>query len=465
MPYFSFQTLRRYWTEPEGYADVLRIGLPLVVSMASTTVMQFTDRLFLSHYSLDAIAAALPAGLAVILFVLSCAGITGYATVLIAQNLGAAKPERVGLVLWQAIWLSLIFGGAIAFLSTFAEPIFAFSGHSEALQELECTYFTVLCTGAVFPILVSAMSGFFSGLGRTRSVMLANFVAMIINVPLDYLLIYGKCGFPELGIMGAGIATVFGSAVTMVMLAIGIFRHENEMLYRVRSSMVWHWQTMKLLLRYGTPSGGNFFVELFAFTWFSFVVGSMGSAPLTATNIAFSFHSIAFMPTLGLNVAVSSMVGNAMGAHEPARAERATSRTLHITMIWMVGVGCTFLGAPALLVDLFLPASLSLEDYTIVHTMTCTLLIFITTYCLFDSFTVVYGGALKGAGDTTFIMVNMTLNGLFSLIIPAYIFKAFGWWNVYLLWTLLTWYGFTLALCFYRRYRRGAWKALRILEN
>lgn len=458
-------TMRRRWQEPAGYGEVLRIGLPLVVSMASTTVMQFTDRLFLSRYSLDAIAAALPAGLVVVLFVLTCTGLIGYATVLIAQNLGAGRPHNVGNVLWQSLWLSVVLGLCIMSLSFFAEPIFAMSGHSSRLQELERSYFTVLCYGAISPLLASAMSSFFSGLGHTRPVMIANFAAMVINVPLDYMLIYGKWGFPEMGITGAAIATVCGSVLTALMLSLAIFTKHNELLYKVCSQWQYSWKTMKLLLRYGAPSGFNLFAELFVFTWFAFVVGGIGEVPLGATNIAFSIHSIAFMPTLGFNVAVSSLVGNAMGAGNAKRAVRATRRTLHVTMLWMVTVGILFVTAPHMFVDVFVPEGMNSGAYASVQEMACILLYFVTGYCLFDSFTVVYAGALKGAGDTNFVMWNFAGTGLLALIVPAYILKFFGFWDVYILWSLLTFYGFSLATCFYIRYGRGKWQSLRILDE
>ncbi|MFI3270848.1 MAG: MATE family efflux transporter [Pseudomonadota bacterium] len=459
------ETMRRRWQEPAGYGEVLQIGLPLVMSMASTTVMQFTDRLFLSRYSLDAIAAALPAGLVVVLFVLTSTGLVGYANVLIAQNLGAGHPKRVGNVLWQSLWLSVLLGLCIMALSMFAEPIFAFSGHGPKLQELERSYFSILCYGAVFPVLGSAMSSFFSGLGHTRPVMIANFMAMVINVPLDYVLIYGAWGFPELGISGAAIATVCGSALTVLILSLAIFTKHNEILYNIRSHWQYNWKTMRLLLRYGAPSGFNLFAELFVFTWFAFVVGGMGELPLSATNIAFSIHSIAFMPTLGFNVAVSSLVGNAMGAGNPKRAVRATRRTLHVTMLWMITVGILFLTVPQMFVDVFVPEGMGAAAYAPVHELACTLLLFVTVYCLFDSFTVVYAGALKGAGDTNFVMWNFAGTGLFALIVPAYALKLLGFWNLYILWTLLTFYGFSLAVCFYIRYGQGKWQRLRILDE
>lgn len=458
-------TMRRRWHEPAGYGEVLHIGLPLLVSMASTTVMQFTDRLFLSRYSLDAIAAALPAGLVVVLFVLTCTGLVGYSNVLIAQNLGAGRPRNVGNVLWQALWLSLVLGVGIMTLSFWAEPIFAMSGHSPRLQELERSYFTILCYGAIAPLLATSMSSFFSGLGNTRPVMVANFAAMVVNVPLDYMLIYGKWGFPELGISGAAIATVCGSVLTVFMLSLAIFTKHNDILYKVRSSWQYNWKTMKLLLRYGAPGGFNFFAELFVFTWFAFVVGTIGEVPLGATNIAFSIHSIAFLPTLGFNVAVSSLVGNAMGAGNPKRAVRATRRTLHLTMLWMVTIGLLFVTAPHLFVDVFVPDDVSAAAYAPVQDMACVLLYFVTGYCLFDSFTVVYAGALKGAGDTNFVMWNFAGSGLFGLIVPAYILKFFGFWDVYILWALMTFYGFVLATCFYIRYGRGKWQSLRILDD
>lgn len=432
--------------------------------MASTTVMQFTDRLFLSRYSVETIAAALPAGYTSMLFLLACMGVTGYASVLIAQNIGAGMARRAGGVLWQSLWASILFGALLASLSLLARPIFNLAGHDPVLQELEETYFSILSCGSFLALFGNSLGCIFSGQGRTRPVMVANFAATVINVPLDYVLINGVWGFPEMGIAGAALATVIGWGVTMTMLGCAVFTRENEKNFQVRTLWRFDWKIMKTLLRHGLPSGVNFFMELFAVTWFVFVVGTLGEVPLAATNIAFSINSIAFLPTIGLNIAVGTMVGQAMGARSPDRAARATLNTLHVAMTWMTALALVFVVFPGPLVDLFRPEHLTDAGYAPIRDTTCVLLAYVAFYCLFDSLTIIYCGALKGAGDTAFVMWNMTLNCIFVLIVPAYLLKALGWWSLHSLWTVFSVYILMLAVVSGVRFRRGKWRTMRIVK-
>lgn len=460
-----FARLRARWHSPGGYREVLHIGLPLVAGMASTTVMQFTDRLFLSHYSVESIAAALPAGLASLLLLLACMGVTGYASVFIAQYLGAGQPHRVGTVLWQSLWASLGFGLALALSSLLAEPIFMLAGHDPVLRDLEETYFSVLQVGSVLALVGNSLGTLFSGQGRTRPVMLANFAAAAVNVPLDYVLINGVWGFPEMGIAGAAVATVIGWGVTVLILAVAVFTRENERRFNVMSLWRPDGPFMRRLMRYGLPSGVNFFMELFAVTWFVFVVGTLGEVPLAATNIAFSINSVAFLPTVGLNIAVGTMVGQAMGRGAPDDARRATGSTLHVAMFWMSALAIVFVLTPGPLVDLFRPDNLTPEAYGPIRETTCRLLAYVAFYCLFDSLTIIYCGALKGAGDTAFVMWNMTIGCLFVLILPAYVLRALGWWSLESLWSVFSVYVTVLALVSYTRFRMGRWRSLRLVHH
>ena len=155
-----------------SYRDVLRVSMPLVISMTTTVVMTFTDRVFLANYSLDAIAAALPAGIIAYVFLVFFADTAGYANVIIAQYTGAGALERVGSALWQAIYFAIIAGLIMVGLSFGAGPLFRWVGHSAEVQQLEVIYFRVLCLGSGIHIIGMSFSSFFTGRGVTRTVMI-----------------------------------------------------------------------------------------------------------------------------------------------------------------------------------------------------------------------------------------------------------------------------------------------------
>ena len=458
-------TLRGRADEPQGYRYILRVGLPLVAGMASSTVMQFTDRLFLSRHSVDAIAAALPASIASMTIVMTLMGVCGYTSVLIAQYIGSNSPNRVGSALWQGLWFSLAATLLLVLTWWPAEWIFSLAGHAESVQSLEVTYFRVLNLGAGFSLAGAAMAGFFSGRGQTRPVMIANLTAAVINVPLDYLLIFGGLLIPPLGILGAGIATVIGWIICAVMMACVIFTEKNDQAYHVRKGLCFEWDMFRRLLRFGLPSGCNFFMELIAVTWFCFEVGVFGTHALAATNIAFSLNSLVFLPMIGLNIALASLVGQAMGRGRPDEAERVTMNTLHLAFAYMVPMAAFLALAAGPLMDIFAPGDLSFEGFAPVRRLGIVLLYFIAIYSLVDAGNIVFFAALKGAGDTLGIMY-LLLGGLVALLIlPIVVLKALDMASVISYWITFTVYVILLAVGGMLRFYRRGWHSIRVVET
>jgi len=451
--------------EPQGYGAILRVCLPLVAGMASSTIMLFTNRLFLSHYSVDTIAAAMPAGIAAMTILFTLTGVCGYTSVLIAQYVGSDAPKRVGSALWQGIW-SVLAGTVLLCLCYFlAKPLFALAGHAPHLQELEVTYFRILTMGAGFSLLASTLAGFFSGRGQTRPVMIANMTACCIKVPLDYILIFGCFGLPPMGIAGAGIATVTGWAVTAAILAAGIFRRRHEECYAVFSGFCFEWNMFRRLLRYGLPSGVNFFVEMLAVTWFLFEVGEFGREALAASNMAFSLNSLTFMPMMGLNMGLATLVGQAMGRGNPVDAERLTANTLHISFAYMLPISLLIAIFAGPLMDLFAPSDLSPQEFAPVRELGVVLLYFIAVYSLVDSCNIVFFGALKGAGDTLGIMCLLTGSAVFFIAVPILMLKWLGMASVISYWLVFTAYVILLALVAMLRFYRRRWHTIRVVET
>jgi len=281
------------------YRSVLTVSLPLVLSMAATTVMEFTDRVFLANYSLDAIAAALPAGITAFLLITFFSGISAYMNVFIAQYKGAGAKKRIGACLWQAIYFSTLSAGLLLTLSLAAEPIFRLGGHPAAVQKLEVTYFRTLCLGGGLNVLGAGLGTFFSGRGRTRPVMFVSFIGMLFNIPLDYALIYGWWIFPELGILGAALATVFSWLLIVVLYGVLIFDRHNISRFNLAGSRKLDRNLMGRLIKFGLPGSLQFTLDVFAFTFFVFMVGRLGAAELAINNIVLSIESWRFfwMPT------------------------------------------------------------------------------------------------------------------------------------------------------------------------
>ncbi|MDH3878805.1 MAG: MATE family efflux transporter [Desulfobacterales bacterium] len=451
--------------EIKAYRKVLRISLPLVISMSSTMIMEFTDRVFLANYSLDTIAAALPAGITAFLLISFFLGTAQYLNVFVAQYSGSGRPQRVGAVLWQGIYFSVLSGVALAGLSFLAEPLFRLGGHPIEVQVLEAVYFKVLCRGSGILIVGTALSCFFSGRGQTRLVMIITMIGTLFNIPLDYALINGIWIFPEWGIRGAAIATVMSWSLVTLIFALLVFTRENDRAFNVLTQRTVEADLFGRLMRYGIPSAIQFSLDIFAFTFFIFMVGRIGKIQLAATNMVFSINSLAFMPMMGFSLGTSTLVGQALGRNRVNDAVAVTKATIHIVLGYIFILLILFLFLPQPLLELFRPRHLAPENFAPIVSIGIILLRFVAAYIFFDALYMVCIGVLKGAGDTRFIMCSIGALSLAIMILPVYIgVEVFGA-GLYYAWSCATAFVFFLFTVSFWRYRQGHWKNVRVIEH
>ncbi|MGE4290973.1 MAG: MATE family efflux transporter [Desulfovibrio sp.] len=457
--------MRQAWSGPGGYSQVLSVGMPLVMSMISNTVMQFTDRIFLSNYSLEAIAASMPASIASFLFLAFFMGVGEYVSVFVAQYVGAGRMERVGASLWQGIWFCLPTWGVLILLGLAGNAIFSLSGHPQEILAMEVTYFRILSLGSGFAVLSAVLSCFYSGRGMTKAVMIVNTLGAVVNIPLDYMLIYGVGPFPEMGIAGAGLATVIGSALISVLFGVLIFRRSNEAKYKVLSAWRPDWKLFARLMRFGLPGGVQFFVDMFAITFFVFIIGRLGKPELAATNIIISLDLVAFLPCVGFHVATSVLVGQAVGAGKPEQGARATGNAVRISLFYMGGMSLVFLLAPHFLLELFRPLGMDDAAFAPVLEMGTVMLRFVAAYSLLDGVMLMYSGALKGAGDTRFVMWSIAGCSLGIMVLPLYLAVEWLGSGYVVPWALLFMYVLVLSGLFAWRFRKGKWREMRVIEE
>lgn len=450
------------WSNPNGYRHALAISLPLVASMGSATIMQFTDRIFLANYSTDAIAAALPAGLLSFTFVSFFLGVATYANAFIAQYTGAKNNDKIGASLWQGIYFSIISAVIMAFLYFLSEPMFVLIGHSSEIRALEIVYFKIITLGAGLNVLGGTLSCFYTGRGLTWTVMLVNLVGAIINIPLDYCLINGIGPFPELGIAGAAIASVFAVFIIVAIFGILILTPSNRANFGTWRNRAFDKKLFRRLMHYGLPSGVQFFLEILGFTFFIQMVGRLGDLELAATNIIFSIEILIFLPMIGFNIGTATLVGHAIGSGRPEDGVYATTSMFHISMTYFIIVCIILISFPETLIGLFESGNQVSGSYAGIMDMGITLIKFLLVFLFFDILNIIYSGAIKGAGDTKFIMWTFGALCFGIMIIPVYIAVEFLNADIYTLWTIMTVYICGIGIAFLLRYRQGKWKKMNL---
>jgi len=455
---------KNLWNREGGYKELLTIAAPLVLSTASWSVLQFIDRMFLTWYSPGAVAASMPAGIVNFTFISLFLGTAGYIGTFVAQYYGAGEYHKIGKSLWQGIYISL-FGAVILLILGFAsEYIFSFVGHSRDVQLLEVIYFKILCFGSIGPIASSVFAGFYSGRSENWPVMWISFISAGVNVVLDYILIFGHFGFPEMGVEGAAIATVIAGLTPLVIYAYLVFGSRHNFKYRTLSNYKFDSELFFRILKFGLPNGIHMFIEIAGFSGFLLIVGRIGTTELAATNIALNINSIAFMPMIGLGMAISMLTGQNIGKKNIVLAERVVWSGFQICFVYMVLIALTYFFLPGIYIFPFAakaePAGfLRIEEYTII------LLKFIAVYSVFDTMNLVFASAINGAGDTKFVMMLGFFLSIILLVLPSYIAVVIMGRGLYTAWIIASIYISLLGFSYLIRFLSGKWKSMKVIEH
>lgn len=451
-------------TEKERLKGILQIAWPLIIANSFWNLQITIDRIFLGMFSTEALGAAM-AVMGVFWVPMALLQQTaGYVTAFVAQYYGAEENEKIGSSVWQSIHVSII-GGLLFLTLNFASSwFFSLADHSPSVQALEVEYYNSLAFSALPTALVAAVSGFFTGLGKTRTVTLINLTGLILNVILDYALIFGNLGFPKMGTAGAGYATAiatFGAAAFGLAL---IFSQENERLYRIRSSWRPDFGLIRQFLRFGLPSGFQWALEGLAFTVFLMIMGKMqnGPAVLAASSIAITVMMLSVLPSMGVAQSVMTLVGQHLGSHEPEEAEAVTYGGIKLCLIYMTVVGISFYIVPEFYISWFKNEE-NILLWKDTQMLAMQILKLVAIFTAMDSVYFNVSFALKGAGDTRFVSL-MALTVPWPLfVLPAYLMKDLP--NaVFLSWGSVAVYAFIITGILLLRFRGGKWKKMSVIH-
>lgn len=446
-----------------GMRELLAIALPMVISHACDTVMMFTDRLFLSRLGPEQMNASMAGGLTCFVMMTFFLGLTGYSTALVAQYLGAGRKDRCATATTQAMLIALTAYPLILLARPLVHMGFAGSGISSGQLAPQIEYFDIVVYATVIGLLRNCMSSFFSGIGRTRIVMVSAVSAMLINVGMNYILIFGKLGFPALGIRGAAYGTIMGGVVGLGVLLGMYLSGEIRRTYRVWHSLRFDAEAMGKLLRFGYPAGVEMFLNLLAFYAMILAFHAHGPATATAVTVMFNWDMVSFVPLIGIQIGVMSLVGRYMGAGQPDIAHRAAMSGLKSGWLYSIVILILFVGFPQHLVAVFRPEQPD-AIFQGAAPMAVRMIRIASIYVMLEAVMVVFSGTLRGAGDTVWAMcVSVGLHWLMLaiLIVMLYVLKLSpeaAWMGV-----VLSFLSFSYV--FYHRYRGGKWRTIRMVRS
>jgi MATE family multidrug resistance protein len=374
----------------------LHLAFPVMVGQLAVFSMNFIDTVMSGRLpNRDVALAALGIGGALwssmLMFVLGTLMVVQPS---VAQLDGAQKKREAAAQTRQALWIALALAVPYFLLCYFSEPLLTAFRIDPVIVPTSAAYLRAMSWGAPALCLVLLLRFFSEGTGHTRPTMLYGVTGALLNIPLNYVLMFGKLGLPALGTVGCGIATSIVLWLQFLMLFVYIRTHRHYEPFELMSKLEKpDWREIWELLKVGVPIAVAIFVEGSLFVMAALLIGRLGPVPAAAHLIAINFAALMFMIPVGLSSAVSIRVGNALGRGDPRGARYAgVIGVLIILAIQTVSASMMFL-FPEAIVRLY-------TDDALIAPLAVSLLFYAAVFQYPDGLQIVASGALRGFKDT-----------------------------------------------------------------
>ncbi|MDX2168315.1 MAG: MATE family efflux transporter [Deltaproteobacteria bacterium] len=438
-----------------GMRELTALAWPVVLTNLSQTLMMVADTAMVGRLGAAALGAV---GYGGIWYWTMLSGFSGAASgvqTFVSQADGAGHPRQCGAWVWQG-WYAVAPLGALA-LALFAlgfPALLELLQPDAALRPFAADYVHGRALGA--PALLTAMvvAAFLRGVGDTRTPLYAMIAANLLNLVLNYGLIYGNLGLPAWGVFGSAVATATAEWLYAAWLLIAVRRAVVARRYATQSRAP-QWESMRRFARTSAPIAGQWWLDMLAFAAFSTVVARMGTSEMAASQAMLSLMHLSFMFIVGVQMAVATLVGRYIGAGDLAAAARSRMSAVWLGLAWSVAASLLYLSAPELALGLFT------SDGAVLR-LGAPLLLVGAAFQICDALGVLNGGALRGAGDTRWPFLAQTILA-WGLFLPA------AWVCGDLLDGGLTgaWIGgviyvAVLGAALHWRFSSGAWRRVRI---
>jgi len=410
------------------YKNILHLAFPLMLSQAGQVVVQLADSVMVGHVGTPELAAASFASNLFYLVMMLGMGITFGLTPLVGQSYGRNQFREVAIYFKNSLWLNFAFTVVLTSASWGVSYLMPYMGQPREVVVLAIPYFRVLTISMLPFLLFFTFKQFAEGLGNTHIAMVVTLSVNILNIILNYLLIFGKLGFPAMGLLGAGYATLVARMAMPVMMALLLYFKGNFRKYLLFFPTVQPGlKKMLELLKIGFPIGVQLVLEIVAFNFGGVMMGWLGAVPLAAHQVALGMATMTFMISNGIAMATTVRVSNWMGAHRLKEMRKAIEASRHLVLLFMGFSAIVFIVFRNILPVMFTP------DKAVIH-QAAILLVVAAFFQIFDGLQVVSLGCLRGMADVkypmymagiSYLLIGIPISYLFAFVLK---FGAVGIW-------------------------------------
>jgi putative MATE family efflux protein len=435
---------------------IFELAWPVIAEQSLATITHIVDMMMVGRLGAAAVSAIGLTMQPVFFSMALASALSVGTTALVSRFIGSNNKQKAASVLQQSVMISIVFSSVFAVFFYFMAPeVLVLMGAEKEVVLLGTGYLRIMTPGFVFMVLGFIVTAALRGAGETKIPMQVNIVINLLNVIGNYILIFGKFGFPELGVNGAALATTLSRSFGGLVLLYITFSSYSVIKLKAKGFFSLDLQLIKRILRVGVPTAMEESVRRLAQMLFVRVIASLGTTAFAAHQIAINAESISYMPGFGIAVAATTIVGQNLGAKNPDGAEKGSFEAWKLGSIIMGFMALVFLVFPEQLIKLYT------EDPEIISRGALNLRIIAFSQLPMGTH-FIFAGSLRGAGDTKAVFYSTAVSTwIFRLLLGYLLVHTFnlglagGWIAMVIDWSVRGSYVFY-------RFKNGKWKTIEV---
>ncbi|MDZ4751471.1 MAG: MATE family efflux transporter [Flavobacteriales bacterium] len=439
-----------------SYRGLLAVAVPVSLGAFVQFVVAFTDNYFVAKLDGNSMSAVSYVGLIYITLVMISIGLSNAAQILIARRKGEGKTVEIGSILSNAIYIAIALALVLFVVMRFILPeSLEILASSEDVRSKMMEFIAVRSYGLFFFTLTIVLNAFWAGIADTRVMILTSLITALVNILLDYVLVFGHGGMPAMGIKGAALATIIAEACGFFFLFIYTLRHRISKVYSVAQELA------KVPLRYsadilklGFPIMFQMLISLGAWVAFYSIVSALGEKQFQASFIVRNMYMLAYVSVGGMSTTIKTYVSGLIAEERQGEIVRVIKKT-----IWLNFCGIVILSHGLWLYPEWIAERFSMDAETIEHTVN-TMIIVLPAMLVFSASSVLLG-AVEGSGnaDKGFYIELITI----IVYLVAVCFMVYKWkWKIQYVWTSDYLYFILIAGLSLLYLKNGKWKYKKI---
>lgn len=439
-------------------STLLRLAWPMIVSRSTQTVIGISDSLLVAELGSAAVAATGTGAFNTFAILILPMGTMSIVQSFVAQLFGQRDLPGARRYAWYGLVLALQ-TQLVCMAGTLLVPLaLAKFSYAADVRDLMTRYMQIRLMSGGAAMGIEALGAYYAGQGNTRLPMIASIFAMILNVALNWVLIRGHLGAPAMGVPGSALASSLATWIAFVAFFAFFVR---ERAARSTQAFAKSAREYGRMMRFGLPSGLNWFFEFFAFNVFiNVVIAGLGTPALGAMMAVFNINGLSFMPAFGLASAGAILVGQSIGAGRKEDVPRMLVLTLRTSVLWQAGVGIAYLVIPRLLMAPFARG----DDAAAMMDVGVRMVMLSSAWQIFDAVGMTTAESLRAAGDTTWPLAARLVLA-WGLFLPGTFYTArfLHGTDVHAMLWIVAYMGL-LALALWLRFRSGRWRKIVLTE-